>query len=52
MALYSDSEDFSVILQNIHNALISKMKRNTAKKEALELQSILQQIKIIARDFD
>lgn len=50
--LYNDSEDFSVILKNVHNAMIAKMKRNTAKREALELQSILMALKIAAKDFN
>lgn len=53
MALYyDDNKDFSVILQDVHNAIMAKMKRNTAKKEAKELQSILQSIKLAAKDFD
>ena len=50
--LYSKEQDFSVILHNTHNAMLAKMKRNTSKKEALELQQILQEIKLVAHDFD
>lgn len=52
MALYDRNEDFSVILNNVHNAMMAKMKRNTSKKEALELQSILSIIKKTAKDFN
>ena len=57
MALYymhdsAQKEDFSVALQKIHNAMIAKMKTKTDKRNALELQTILQQIKRTARDLD
>ena len=36
-------------LNSIHNAMLAKMKRNTNKREAQELQTILQEIKITAK---
>lgn len=47
-----EDEDFSIVLQNVHVAMLAKMKRNTSKREALELQQILQEIKMFAHDFD
>lgn len=52
MVLYSDSEDYSVILQRVHDRIKLKMYSRTAKKEAKELQTILQEIKLAAHDFD
>lgn len=52
MSLYSNSEDYSVILQRVHDHLRSKMYNHTSKKEAKELQDILQEIKLAAHDFD
>lgn len=52
MVLYSDSEDYSVILQRVHERIKLKMYSRTAKKEAKELQTILQEIKLVAHDFD
>lgn len=49
--LYSDDKDYSQILKDTHNRMIAKMKRNTDKKNALELQTILQEIKMVAKDF-
>lgn len=45
-------EDFSVALQKIHDAMIKKMKTKTDKRNALELQSILQQIKQTAKEMN
>lgn len=52
MALYSNSEDYSVILSQVHERMKLKMYHRTAKREAKELQTILQEIKLVAHDFD
>ncbi len=52
MSLYEDSKDYSQILQDIHNRMILKMKTKTLKKNAQELQNILQEIKLVAHHFD
>lgn len=50
-SLYN-AKDFSATLHNVHNAMLAKMKRNTLKRDAAELQQILQEIKLVARDFN
>lgn len=51
MALFDPKEtDFSVILDRVHKAMQAKFERNTAKRDALELQNILSAIKQTAID--
>lgn len=54
MASISDikNTDFSSILTNTHKALYLKMQRNTNKKAAKELQSLLQEIKKTAQELN
>lgn len=49
--LYHENKDYSLILQDIHNSMKKKMYNNTLKRNAKELQTILQEIKIAANDF-
>lgn len=49
----SNNEDsYSKLLNDVHNRMINKMKNNTLKRNAAELQTILQDIKKRAHDFD
>ena len=43
--LYHENKDYSLILQDIHNSMKKKMYNNTLKRNAKELQNILQEIK-------
>ena len=52
MGLYEDSKDYSQILQDVHDRMILKMKTQTLKKNAQELQTILQEIKLVADHFN
>lgn len=51
-SIYSRDKDYSQILQEVHDRIRLKMLKNQHKREALELQTILQEIKKVARDFD
>ena len=51
MGIYSDYKPYSNILQDVHDAMLAKMKIKTLKKDALELQTILQEIKLASKDF-
>lgn len=51
-SLYSNDKFYGNILEDIHTRMRLKMLRNQHKKEALELQTILQEIKMVALDFD
>lgn len=52
--LYTNSKEisYSKLLGDIHERMKNKMKNNTLKKNAMELQTILQDIKKRAHDFD
>lgn len=50
--IYSKDKDYSQILQEVHERIRLKMLRNQHKREALELQTILQEIKMVAKDFN
>lgn len=50
--IYNPNKDFSQILNEIHDRILVKMKLKTYKKEAQELQTILQELKQVAHDFD
>lgn len=50
--LYSRNKPYGEILEEVHRRMRLKMLRNQHKKEALELQTILQEIKRVAADFD
>lgn len=51
MGIYSDQRPYSNILQDVHDAMLAKMRTRTLKKDALELQTILQEIKLASKDF-
>lgn len=50
--LYSRDKPYGEILEEIHRRMRLKMQRDQHKREALELQTILQEIKKVAADFD
>ena len=50
--LYSSDRPYNEILEDVHTRMRLKMIRDQHKKEALELQTILQEIKKVAADFD
>lgn len=50
--LYSRDRPYGEILEDIHCRMRLKMRRDQHKREALELQTILQEIKKVAADLD
>ena len=48
--LYANANSYCARLDEIHKQIIAKMKRTTSQAKALELQTILQEIKNIAYD--
>lgn len=51
-SIYNDKIPYDQILNTVHTRLKMKMIRNTAKKEAQELQTLLSNLKMAAKDFD
>lgn len=50
--LYSKDRPYNEILEDVHSRMRLKMLRNQHTKDALELQTILQEIKKVAADFN
>lgn len=50
--IYHNDIPYDQVLNTVHERLKMKMMRNTAKREALELQTILTNLKIAAKDFN
>jgi hypothetical protein len=50
--LYSEDRDYKDILEDVHSRIKLKLSHKKSEQEALELQTILQEIKRAAADFN